>query len=339
MAGNPTLLVDQIASASDVDTDTLRSLDAVFVPFRSRPSYVRELLAQFRWFKGPVYLMPSDENDITPLHTEIYAGTVTLRVEDIKFKRLYRSMLTSQHRLTSSYCTLWDLPEKRNYALLFARRKGYKSILLIDDDIRQVTQSSACKGTRLLNRYNVSGCFVSDFPDTSVHGHLERIANREIFPFLSGSFLFISPLRTQGFFPCIYNEDWLFMLPYILERSICSFGTIKQMAYDPFCDLSKADFQEFGEIVAEGLYGLVKTGDYGRRYRLETWERVIQQRLATLAELSRILDRHNYGLIIDAIIKANTMITPIDCVDFVTGWESDITVWNEYLEETKNESR
>lgn len=333
---NPTLLIDKtICEYADIDVNSWTSLDAVFVPFRSRSSYVLELLDEFEWFKGPIYLMPSDQSDVASLRgSAMYGRTTTLMMDDPEFKKLYRSLLTSRHRLTSTYTVLWDLPEKRNFALLYARKQGYKRILFIDDDIRCITQRCISRGVCLLDSYKISGCFVTEFPDTSVQGHLERVAGRTIFPFLSGSFLFIRPEHVQSFFPCIYNEDWLFMLPHVIERSICSYGNIRQVPYDPFCDINKVTFQEFGEIIVEGLYELHKTGNYDYRYRFDIWQSLINERLESLMELSLILNSQKYGPLLDAMVQANADISPHDCTDFVAGWEADITMWNEYLKET-----
>jgi len=335
MVDNPVLLVDQVSSTYTDTTDNCCTfLDAIFVPFKSRSSYIQELLVELVWFEGPVYLMPSDKTDMASLCVaDINVHTTTLMVDDAEFKRFHNNLLTSQHRLTSAYIDLWDLPLKRNYALFLSRQKGYKAVLIIDDDIRNVDHSCTRMGTNLLNSYKVSGCLVTDFPDTSVLGHLERVAGQEVFPFLSGSFLFINPMHVRSFFPCIYNEDWLFMLPYIHERSICSFGTIKQVPYDPFTDFDRAKFQEFGEVIVDGLYDLLEKDKYDRRHILSIWKNIIAQRCEKLRKLLLVLDGQKYGNTIETMLNVNRGITPVDCVNFVNAWEKDTRLWNKFLEE------
>ena len=189
------------------------------------------------------------------------------------------------------------------------------------------------KAIKLLNDYVISGCFVEDFPDTSILGHILRVIGEQEYMFLSGSFLFFKPFEVYGFFPNIYNEDWIFMLPHILTRSVCSFGSIFQLPYNPFSDPNRAAFQEFGEIIAEGLYTLVSIKNYERRYEPQVWENEIIERRQTLISLKERLYNGEYRQVIDIALKSNTEITPMDCVTFIENWETDIAMWNRFLME------
>src|SRR5436189_164640 len=80
---------------------------------------------------------------------------------------------------------------------------------------------------------NITGCLVNGFPDTSVIGHIEQKNGNPYYPFLSGNFLFINPYEAEGFFPLIYNEDWLFMIPAIIKKRISAIGVIHQKRYNP----------------------------------------------------------------------------------------------------------
>lgn len=340
MIKNATHLVELIAEQHlHMHSNDMSSLDAIFVPFRSRPDYISDLIEEYKWFQCPIYLMPSTGSDVPDLKC---IDGLNLRIlcfhNDLNYLHFFSNLQTSQHKYTVSYCAGWDLAQKRNYALLFARQHGYKQILLSDDDIRGVSLRSLLSGSRLLNSFKVAGCFVNDFPDTSVVGHLEAAAGQTIYPFLSGSFLFIRPFDVHGFFPLIYNEDWLFMLPHVLDKTICSFGVIKQLPYNPFADIQKAAFQEFGEIIAEGLYMLVASGEYERRFSKISWSTIIDCRKEALNHLDRLLESTEQRNMLAAVYKANECINPGDCIDFVRAWESDIKAWHIYLEAIQNES-
>jgi len=332
MSHNPRLLIRQL-SESNKRYYSNADLDAIFIPFKARSAYVNDILAELQWYKGPLYLMPSDDSDMEFIQHHASQKVQELKVVDNDYKIFYCNLMTSKHNHTSRYDSAWDLPEKRNYALLHARTKGYKRILLIDDDIRRLSEQIVFSGSHMLDDYKVTGCFVEDFPDTSIFGHLEIAAGGKVNTFLSGSFLFIRPFDVQSFFPYIYNEDWLFMLPCIIERSICSFGSIKQVPYDPFANIEKMAFQEFGEIIAEGLYRLLELNRYGERHSQKTWKDVIRDRRDTLCSLEQSLRHVEYQNVLGAIRQANTSIDADACVKFVTDWEADTKNWNLYVQE------
>jgi hypothetical protein len=245
------------------------------------------------------------------------------------FGSFFRNLRTSHHKHTIACSTTWDLPLKRSFALSHALANGYQKILFIDDDIRTPNASVLTAGAMWLDRYAVAGCFVDDFVDTSLVGHLEREAGEDVYSFLSGSFLFVKPSEAFGFFPGVYNEDWLFMIPHVLTGSICSFGSVRQLPFDPFKEINKARFQEFGDVVAEGLYSLILSKDYERRFNLSFWEEVIAERFEVLASLRKRLPQHQR--IIAVAMTANKAILPKDCQEFVTSWEEDKVSWNEYV--------
>ena len=184
-----------------------------------------------------------------------------------------------------------------------------------------------------LEEFVISGYFVDDYPDTSVIGHAEIELGLTVHTFLSGSCLFIRTDCEVGFFPPMYNEDWLFMIPQMVEGRVCSLGSISQKQYDPFANPLTAGFQEPGEVIAEGLMVLLATGQYHQRFGLETWR--------TWLDLHRTdLD----GLLtypLDARIKAAVEVarsrclefSEVDCVRFLTDWETDQRMWRSALKE------
>ena len=332
MVDNPQLLVPLVKKhqTSNIKND-LSKLDAIYIPFKDRIEYVKALLHELNSFEGPIYLLPTGGLDLRFFDSILVRTTQVLAVEDGLYLDFYANMLTSKHRHTKRHSEAWDLPMKRNYVIQHALKMGYEKILLMDDDIRSVNERCLVIGADCLEDYVLAGCFVEDFLDTSVLGHLEKAAGEHIDPFLSGSFLFVRPRGVSGFFPCLYNEDWLFMIPHIMNGSICSFGSIRQVEFDPFNDMSRPLFQEFGEVMIEGLFALLAAKQYEHRHEIRAWSDIISQRREILHSLSHRLTEAKHQKAIATMLEANNKITPDDCCKFVLDWETDLESWKTYI--------
>jgi hypothetical protein len=103
-----------------------------------------------------------------------------------------------------------DLSIKRNLGLLLARMLGWRRIFFMDDDVRGVSRADLRATVSMLDRYRTVGMRVTDYTDNSVvcHAHRATGANQDVF--VSGSVLAVNCEQPFGFFPEIYNEDWLF---------------------------------------------------------------------------------------------------------------------------------
>ena len=79
--------------------------------------------------------------------------------------------------------------------------------------------------------------------------------------FVSGSVLAVDCRVPFGFFPDLYNEDWLFFYRDAAEERLATSGSLaEQLPYDPFADPQRAAGQEFGDVIAEGIYALLHSG-------------------------------------------------------------------------------
>lgn len=329
---NPRMLVDQVDGSTESMDSLPRTLNAIFIPFRNRWAYVNQLLSEIRWYEGPVYLLPSSLSDTKNVKWDKCQEVNVLYPMDSSFVAYFLNLRTSRHKHTKLHnLSLWDLSLKRNFALWYSRNKTYERVLLVDDDIRGLTQAKLNLGSKYLEKYVIAGCFVDDFPDTSVVGHLELMCGANEYMFLSGSFLFINVIKARGFFPNIYNEDWLFMLDHILDHSICSFGTIQQLSYNPFNNNIRALFQEFGDIISDGLYQLISTEKYDLRYNYCTWKEIITERRQLLELLKKHFSQPVYQQLINTIINVSVTIAPDDCLTFIEDYETDTIAWHSFL--------
>ena len=97
-----------------------------------------------------------------------------------------------------------------------------------------------------------------EFPDNSVVCHARRLAGLPQDNFVSGSVLGVNcddlPLP---FFPDIYNEDWFFFSKAVARHELANVGDATQAPYKPFADPQRARHEEFGDLLAEGLYSLI----------------------------------------------------------------------------------
>ncbi len=121
------------------------------------------------------------------------------------------------------------------------------------------------------------------------------------------------------------------MLEHVLDHSICSFGTIQQLPYNPFNEKNQALFQEFGDIISDGLYELISADTYDLRYNYHIWKEIISERRQVLELLKQHFSQPTCQQLINAIIDVNVTITPDDCLTFIEDWETDTAVWRSFL--------
>jgi glycosyltransferase involved in cell wall biosynthesis len=233
-----------------------------------------------------------------------------------------------------------DLSTKRNLGLLFARMMSWERIFFMDDDIRNVTPDDLRATTAMLGRYRSAGMRVTDFPDNSVvcHAHRQTGAPQDVF--VSGSVLAVSSIKPFNFFPEVYNEDWLFFYDDACSKQLGWSGrNATQLCYDPFGQPQRAERQEFGDVLAEGLYALLDLGlgveaAATRAY----WNQFLIARRDLLEE---ILERSN-DLTPDIQAKLTSavqtamlclmQIKPVMYEKYVEAWRKDRIVWAENVD-------
>jgi hypothetical protein len=302
-------------------------LDAIYVPTKGRVDYVCRLLDTIFGNDADVYLLPTDQCDMPSDLCFAYPRTKPLVANDTEFTSLVCNLRSQANPVFGIKPDEWDLPFKRNYALWHAAKNGFRQILLLDDDIRGLSHELLSAGADALSTWAVTGYFIDAFPDTSVVGHVERALGLPVKPFLSGSCLFLRANEPIGFFPPIYNEDWIFMAPAIQRRRVYSLGVIGQEPYDPFVSPVLASFQEPGEIIADGLFALLSAGRYHEKKRTSIWRSLLQSRRAWLKDLAlRVQNRQHRDLVTIALERCHD-ITEQDCARFISDIDADRDKW------------
>jgi hypothetical protein len=249
-----------------------------------------------------------------------------------------------------------DLSAKRNIGLLLARLHGWNKIVFVDDDVTLSRTDNVARLAGQLDRYQVAGMIVQDYPDNSVVCHARRAARMPQDVFLTGAVLAVHcnnlPL---SFFPDIYNEDWFFFAREAASRELRKVGLATQLEYDPFANPDRARREEFGDLLAEGLFALmgevdpsVRLGEQLRAANEAYWSRFIEARHNVITEamslLSVAVERNgDHGRLSSALVSLEAaqnqldhMISAEDCVSFVGAWQDDLEEWQSFSSGVNN---
>lgn len=238
-----------------------------------------------------------------------------------------------------------DLSSKRNIGLALARMLGWKHIFFMDDDMRKISADEILGTVSLLGtvgasgeRYRSAGIAVEEFPDNSVVCHARREIGEYQDVFVSGSMLAVDTSAPFDFFPDIYNEDWLFFYRDTAGERLARSGfQARQLLYDPFAEPLRAAAQEFGDIIAEGLYALLHSGLGAECADWEYWHMFLHDRNRILDEILGNLYKvaeAKRDAVDAAIVAARATlrdITPDMCVEYIEAWRNDLEQWGKRL--------
>ena len=116
--------------------------------------------------------------------------------------------------------------------------------------------------------------------------HARREVGEQQGVFVSGSVLAVDCRVPFDFFPDLYNEDWLFFYRDAAEERLATPGSLaEQLPYDPFADPQRAAGQEFGDVIAEGLYALLHSGLGLEAAGKEYWKQFLEHRNGVLDDV------------------------------------------------------
>jgi hypothetical protein len=241
------------------------------------------------------------------------------------------------------------LSGKRNLGLLLARLQGWNKIAFVDDDITISRLDHVARLAAQLEEHQVAGMRVLHFPDNSVVCHARRLAGLVQDVFVTGAVLGVHcndlPL---SFFPDIYNEDWFFFAEEAAARRLPCAGDASQTRYDPFESPKRARHEEFGDLLAEGLYALVSGNVSGtafddqlRHATTAYWSRFIDARRQLLNETMALLydcldtdsDNRRKRTALTSLAAAQSqldIITADICADFLDAWRTDLRDWQRF---------
>lgn len=231
-----------------------------------------------------------------------------------------------------------DLSIKRNLGLLLARMLGWQRIFFMDDDIRDVTPVDLYATVGMLGHHHSAGMMVTDFPDNSVVCHAHRQTGAPQDTFVSGSALAVNILEETGFFPEVYNEDWLFFYDNAHAKRLgWSGANAAQLHYDPFDQPERTKRQEFGDVLAEGLYALLDQGAGETEADRYYWKVFLDARWRFLENIIHRYWRTTPDQQVKIISTVQTammclmQIQPRVCDLYVKAWRDDLRNWSETM--------
>lgn len=231
-----------------------------------------------------------------------------------------------------------DLSTKRNLGLLLARMLGWSRIFFMDDDVRNVALADLRATVSMLGRYRSVGMRVTDFADNSVVCHAHRATGAEQDVFVSGSVLAVDCQQSFGFFPEIYNEDWLFFYDDVRSGRLgWSERDVTQLRYDPFENVGRAERQEFGDVLAEGLYALLHVNSGVAEATAGYWNSFLTTRKKVLEQIIRRADSvapdtgQNIVRAVQTAMLCLMQLQPTLFEDYIRAWRHDLDSWTERL--------
>lgn len=238
-----------------------------------------------------------------------------------------------------------DVSAKRNLGLAVARMAGFKGVLFLDDDMRIPRSADLKKAAGLLREHDAVGLRLGGFPDNSVVCHAISETGKFQDTFVGGGALVVATDRPTSFFPDLYNEDWFFLLDESRLRPVTVTGTALQKAYDPFASVERARMEEFGDVLAEGIFATLD--DKGEIWDADFayWREFIGQRRDLIGRTIRRAkdgqrnarkNARKNGKMIRSLKAARSeldkRVNARLCVEFMDAWRHDLTSWKKFWE-------
>ena len=229
-------------------------------------------------------------------------------IHHANFCREYRSR-EGNDNIAVKWRPTFDIPLKRSFALSDARKRRYKKVLLLDDDIC-ITPQVIPRCSRLLDAgYSIVGFHVIDYPDVSTIDHIERIVNgQENIISMTGSCMFLNVNQVQGDFLNVYNEDLFFFMQQPHPNKVVSGGIACQRAYLPWSDLNRIQHEQFGDLI----YDAIKTRFLGTGVGNIQWDKELLNRVS---RIESIKGSSNDPAVIAALDAAVTSVKDIKVSD------------------------
>ena len=232
---------------------------------------------------------------------------------------------------------LGDLSLKRNLGLLLGHLAGWRSLLFLDDDMRELDPDTVRRAGMALAPGGAVGMPAVRFPDNSVVCHARREVGLPQDVFVSGSALLVDCHDLQSFFPRVYNEDWLFLADALRRGAVAAVGESRQLDYDPFASPARAAAEEFGDVLAEGLFGLVHAERPFAEATAGHWSDVLVRRKELIMEVwggTSRLEPTLAGKVQDSLAAAEqrrSTIEGYDLASYVRKWRDDLDTWRSRL--------
>jgi hypothetical protein len=313
-----------------------RPLEAIVIPAARRAHNLRGLVALAANYGTTLVVLASHDCDIDEAAALVAStpgsGRAVLVAVPPEAKHEMLSLATSASRFrTASGERSSNLSLKRNIGLLLARLRGWSKIMFLDDDVIGVTADHLARVAHHLDANQFAGLKIVNFPDNSVVCHANRLIGRPQGIFVSGAALGVNTARHRvEVFPDVYNEDWFAFAGEAESSGVAHVGNVGQLEYNPFKATQRAGHEEFGDLVAEGLYALLSDGLRLNRATESYWAGFIEARRGFIEEIQQQLEdkneTHERVQAVKSLQRALDQLDSIEpdhCTDFLDAWRAD----------------
>lgn len=273
------------------------------------------------------------------------AGVKVLAVDTDKLPpRLMPEFATSVKLRSTVHDRQTDLSAKRNLGLLLADVIGWERVVFLDDDITVTRPDDLRDAAGLLSCHDAVGLANDGYHDNSVVCHAYRDAGGHQESFIGGGALAVGVESYRSFFPNIYSEDWFFLIgDHNRLRRTTVTGKAFQSPYDPFSDIRRARAEEFGDCLAEGVFGLLDSGLRLQDATFRYWRGFLDNRRRFIDDVREmVLDsdvdqevKTRRTAALGAARRRSTLVTPKLCVDYLRWWRGDRDRWALHLEDIR----
>jgi hypothetical protein len=324
-------------------------IDAVIVPTVRNPAYLTDSSNLARRLDCTLVTLHSRQWTSATKAVQRLPKSVDLIAIDVPDPALLRLPRFQTSQLAAHRVFPWeprripaDLSAKRNLGLMLSRLLGWSRVLFLDDDITRLNPADVLDAGGLLDAHNAVGLQVGGFPDHSVVCHAYREAGGAQQSFIGGGALAVNVQRGTSFFPEIYNDDWFFLLDGDKGiQPVAVTGSVIQYPYDPFRTPERARAEEFGDVLAEGIYWLldqhlsIADADRAHWAAFLTKRRQFIDRVLAMVRASDLepADRDRRVTALRGSIGRLALITPELCVDYLRAWQADRQDWLRHIEE------
>jgi hypothetical protein len=241
-----------------------------------------------------------------------------------------------------------DVSTKRNLGLILSHALRWERVVFLDDDIRVPEPGDLSRAVGMLDAHAAVGLGIGGFPDNSMVCHAFREAGGWQETFIGGGAMAVDIGKNRSFFPNVYNEDWFFVLEAGKRlHSVATVGEVLQYPYDPY-RVDRARGEEFGDVLAEGIFWLLDQGKSASDGDLAHWEDFLAHRRQFIEQVHEMVDRSTN---IDEKVKARMgealraslgrcwRIPPELCVDYVKALAADQDRWQRRIQNILRQPR
>ncbi len=316
-------------------------MDAIIVPTARHPAHLTEVAFLAKALNCPLVTLHSGPDTAASM---VAARLVTgdfpedLDLIAIDLPSDLRMPQWDTWRLVTKYgfAGRRDISTKRNLGLVLSHLLGWLRVLFLDDDLTGLNPDDVRDASGLLENNNAVGLQVDGYRDNSVVCHAYRQSGGRQRSFVGGGALAVDLNRSNSFFPDIYNHDWFFLLDgdKRLQPTAVT-GRVYQYPYDPFHNTDRARYEEFGDVLAEGIFWLldqemsIADADHGHWERFLATRREFIDDVVTMVRADK-LTPYEKGRRIAALDESRRrlgQITPDLCVRYLDAWRSDLRRW------------